>query len=151
MEKSPFWQDNALFASKAKINAFLKFGYVKKKFQKKLILLFEVIVQPPKNTFEIRIFFFCILAQVFANVFVFCKSVYLFSIRVEINCQLQTRSFAIKLQVPIAIHGVLTYNPFYSFNEIGAVLNFAWANSIRPVRPALFYSISSYLISPCRN
>ena len=43
-EKSTFWQDTALFASKAKINIFWNFG-VKKKIQKMLILVFEVIVQ----------------------------------------------------------------------------------------------------------
>ena len=35
---------------------------VKKKFQKTLILAFEVILQPPKHTFEIGIFFLRILA-----------------------------------------------------------------------------------------
>ena len=52
VEKSPFSQDNALFASQAKINVFWK-----KIFQKMLILVFEVIMQPPKHTFEIGIFF----------------------------------------------------------------------------------------------
>ena len=66
MEKSPFWQDNALFASKAKMNVFwknfdrgspmLRGPRVKKIFQKPLILVFEVIVQPPKHTFENGIF-----------------------------------------------------------------------------------------------
>ena len=66
MEKSPFWQDNALFTSKAKINVFWKNfersgpeGHQEWRFffQKTLILAFEVIIQPPKHTFEIRIFF----------------------------------------------------------------------------------------------
>ncbi len=66
MEKSPFWQDDALcLPLKAKINVFLKKilsggGSTKEtrreeKFQKLLILVFEVIVQPPKHTFEIGI------------------------------------------------------------------------------------------------
>ena len=63
-----FSRDNALFASKAKINIFWKAKInvfwnffersgpegasgVKKKFQKMLILVFEVIVQPPKTHF----------------------------------------------------------------------------------------------------
>ena len=48
-KKSPFWQDNALFASKTKINILKIFQVerhqrgpgVKKKFQKMLILVFE--------------------------------------------------------------------------------------------------------------
>ena len=65
--KSPFWQDNALFASKAKINVLLKLFRVKgslrgpgvkKEFHKMLILVFEVIVQSaPKHTYEIGFFF----------------------------------------------------------------------------------------------
>ena len=53
-----FSRDNALFASKAKINVFWNFFKqsgpegVKKKFQKTLILAFEVIVQPPKTHFS---------------------------------------------------------------------------------------------------
>ena len=55
--KSSFGQDNALLASKAKINGgffewrlegFQRGLGVKKKFQKTLILVFEVFVQPPK-------------------------------------------------------------------------------------------------------
>ena len=55
-----FSRDNALFASKAKINVFWNFfeqsgpegaSGVKKKFQKTFILVFEVIVQPPKTHF----------------------------------------------------------------------------------------------------
>ena len=58
--KNLIWQDNALFASKAKINVFWNFFLMEwsrrgqrgeEKFQKKLILVFEVIVQPPKHTF----------------------------------------------------------------------------------------------------
>ena len=56
-----FSHDNALFASKAKINVFRNFfewsgpegaSRVKKKFPKTLILAFEVIVQPPKTHFS---------------------------------------------------------------------------------------------------
>ena len=56
---SQFWS-HFLFASKAKINVFWNFfewsgpegaSGVKKKFQKTLILAFEVIVQPPKTHF----------------------------------------------------------------------------------------------------
>ena len=67
MEKAhSFWQDNALFASKAKINVLLKLFRVesslrgpgvKKEFHKMLILVFEVIVQSaPKHTYEIGFF-----------------------------------------------------------------------------------------------
>ena len=61
----PFLWDNALFASKAKINVFWNFfkqsglkgaSEVTKKFQKTLILAFQVIMQPPKHTFEIAPF-----------------------------------------------------------------------------------------------
>ena len=46
------------FKLKAKINIFIGTCCgVKKKFQKPLILVFEVIVQPPKHTFENGIFF----------------------------------------------------------------------------------------------
>ena len=60
-KKNPFWQNNTLFASKDKINVFLVEGSrrvpeVKKKFEKTLILVFEVIVQPLKHTFEIALF-----------------------------------------------------------------------------------------------
>ena len=61
---------NALYASKAKFNVFeifLSGGYVpsqkgtnsrvKKKSQKTLILIFEVIVKLTKHTFKIGIFF----------------------------------------------------------------------------------------------
>ena len=52
MDNSPFWQDNALFASKAKINIFENFEQrvseetrSEEKIQKMLILVFKVIVQ----------------------------------------------------------------------------------------------------------
>ena len=63
--KSINWQDNAQFASKAEINIFWKIFEWRvsegepvwmKKFQKTLILVFEVIVRPPKHTFEIGFF-----------------------------------------------------------------------------------------------
>ena len=67
------------FASMAKINVFLKnfwmelsWSGVMKKFQKTSILAFEVIVQPPKLSFEIG-FFFTLQLIVFCSVFtVFC-------------------------------------------------------------------------------
>ena len=47
-----FSWDNALFASKAKINFFEKnFERSEKNIQKTLILAYEVIVQPPKTYF----------------------------------------------------------------------------------------------------
>ena len=60
VEERIFLQGNAMFASKTKINFFFNFfedpERVKKKFQKMLILVFEVIVQPPKHTLKIGIF-----------------------------------------------------------------------------------------------
>ena len=59
MEKSQFWQDNALFASKTKINIFWKIFEWRVPegdqewrifLQKMLISVFEVIVQPHPNT-----------------------------------------------------------------------------------------------------
>ena len=67
VKKCNNYDEAELFASKAKINVFLKIFRmdqglqrgpgVKKKFQKMLIFVFEVIVQQPKHTFEIGIFF----------------------------------------------------------------------------------------------
>ena len=55
-EKSPFWQDNALFASKAKLNVFWNFlgGESQEgtwSEEKALILVFKVIVQHLKLEF----------------------------------------------------------------------------------------------------
>ena len=47
--KSTFFEKNSS-------GGFPEVHAVKKKFQKKLILFFEVIVQPPKHIFEIGIF-----------------------------------------------------------------------------------------------
>ena len=76
-KKCPFWQDNALFASKTKINVrFLKFfrtgPRVKEKFQKTLILVFlKAIVQQPKMCLDGMDFF-----RVLAHCGSLCKKTY---------------------------------------------------------------------------
>ena len=76
-EKSPIWQDTMhCLPQRLKKRHFLKKFWVKdsrrrsgvkKKLQKMLTSVFEVIVPPPKHTFEIGVFF-CILAHCTYNV-----------------------------------------------------------------------------------
>ena len=88
MEKLPFSWDNALFASKAEINIFWNFfkwkvskgdpdSGVKKKFNKTLILVFEVIVQPLKHTLgcwsPLKFFSKMLISDFEANSALFCK------------------------------------------------------------------------------
>ena len=81
-KKSAIWWDYALFVWKAKLNVFWNFfvwsgpkapsasaPLHSKKFQKMLILAFEVIVQLPKHTFEIPLFFFNFRALLNNNIF----------------------------------------------------------------------------------
>ena len=78
-EKNVICWGNAMFASKANINIFWNSfewrvpegdPYWRIFFKKTLILVFEVIVQPPKHTYEIG-FFSCVNISIFTkNVFI---------------------------------------------------------------------------------